>query len=117
MLARFGGLSFVGDDNMVNPGALAHVLAETQGSVFGHEPFPSLLEKGAAIGWRIITGHVFNDGNKRTGLEACRQFLELNGYRMRIDREAACMARRIADGKVSLDDFMDWLAGRISVVP
>ncbi|HFA50670.1 MAG TPA: type II toxin-antitoxin system death-on-curing family toxin [Bacteroidetes bacterium] len=30
--------------------------------------------------FQIVTGHVFQDGNKRTGLEAAILFLKLNGH-------------------------------------
>ncbi len=30
--------------------------------------------------FQIVTGHVFQDGNKRTGLEAALLFLKLNGH-------------------------------------
>ncbi len=113
MIDRFGGL-FVGDDNMANPGSLEHVLEEIQGSVFGNELFPGVLEKAAAIGWRIIAGHVFNDGNKRTGMEACRLFLRLNGLRMRVDRQVVRMTLDVAQGRVSLEEFTQWVADRTS---
>ena len=111
MIDRFGGL-FVGDDNMANPGSLQYALEEIQGSVFGRDPFPSVVEKAAAIAWRIITGHVFNDGNKRTGMEACRQFLELNGVEMRMGREVVAMALGVAQGGVTLEELTQWVADR-----
>ena len=74
MIAEFGGLPFVEPDNMVNPGSLEHVLVEIQDSIFGYERFPGIVEKAAALEWRINTGHVFNDANKRTATEACRLF-------------------------------------------
>jgi death-on-curing protein len=111
MIDRFGGF-FVGDENLANPGSLGHVLEEIQGSVFGHDPYPTLIEKAAAIGWRIIVRHVFHDGNKRTGMEACRLFLEINGYRMHIDHDVVRMALDIATHGVQFGGFVHWIESR-----
>jgi len=67
MIQSFGGVFFEGDRNLANSGSLEFVLAEIQGPLFDTELHPSIIEKAAAIGWRIIAGHVFHDGNKRTG--------------------------------------------------
>jgi death-on-curing protein len=112
MIAEFGGIFFAGDYNLANPGSLEHVLEEVQGSLFGYEPYPTLIEKAAAIGWRIIAGHVFHDGNKRTGMEACRLFLELNGHIMRIDSEVVRISLQIANGAMELGEFVQWLKQR-----
>jgi death on curing protein len=108
MIVTFGG-KWIGVDNLVNPGSLEHVLEEIQGSVFEQEVYPGIVEKAAVLGWRIITGHIFNDGNKRTGLEACRLFLDLNGYTMIIDRDALEMALATAKGQVQFSEFVEWL--------
>jgi len=112
MIARFGGIFFDADSNLANRGSLEHVLMEVQATVFAHDVFDTLFKKAAAICWRIITGHVFHDGNKRTGMEACRLLLELNGYRMRIDSKAVQMALRVASGEVGFDDFVSWVQER-----
>lgn len=111
MIEEFGGF-FAGNDNLANPGSLEHVLAAIQGSLFGRELYPTLTEKAAAIGWRIIVGHVFHDGNKRTGMEACRLFLDLNGFDMRIDHEVISMALSLATGESSFADFVAWVERR-----
>jgi len=117
MIREFGGIYFEGDRNLGNPGSLEHVLQEIQGSVFGHDPYPTLIEKAAAVAWRIIVTHVFHDGNKRTGMEACRQLLELNGYVMRIERQPIVdMALDIATGKVQFHEFLEWLKERTTKV-
>jgi death-on-curing protein len=116
MITEFGGIFFKGNHNLVNPGSLEHVLEEIQGSFFGHEPYPTLVEKAAAICWRIIVNHVFHDGNKRTGMEACRLFLELNGYAMRIDFEVVDMALRIATREVQFPEFVQWVEQRTAKI-
>lgn len=114
MIGEFGGIFFEGDRNIANIGSLEHVLYEIQGYLFGHTPFPKLIEKAAAIAWRIIVNHIFHDGNKRTGMEACRIFLELNGYEMKIDSKVVDMALNIAKNKVNFNEFVQWLDSRTS---
>jgi len=109
MIESFGGVFFEGDSNLANPGSLEYVLAEIQGMMFGKELHPSIPEKAAAIGWRIIAGHAFHDGNKRTGMEACRLFLDLNGYTLHIDREAVLMALKIITAEADLPEFTRWI--------
>jgi death-on-curing protein len=114
MIAKFGGIFFQANHNLANPGSLEHVLEEIQGTLFSYTPYPTIFEKAAAIGWRIIVAHVFHDGNKRTGMEACRLFLELNGYSMRIDSEVVDMALAIATGKVTFIEFVQWIEKRVT---
>jgi death-on-curing protein len=116
MIAEFGGVFFSGDRNLANPGSLEHVLEEIQGSFFEFEPYPEVIDKAAVIAWRIIAGHVFHDGNKRTGMEACRLFLELNGFDMAIDREVVVVALGIAKGQMDLTEFTDWLRARTTMI-
>ncbi len=117
MIDEFGGFFTEGDRNLANPGSLEHVLEEIQGSLFGHEAYLSIVEKAAAICWRIITNHVFHDGNKRTGMESCRQLLEMNGYQMRIDKDVVTMALRTARNEVEFPEFVEWLKERVTAIP
>lgn len=112
IINEFGGLFISDNDNLVNPGSLLHVLEEIQGSLFGFNLYPSLFEKAAVLGWRIIKFHVFLDGNKRTGMEACRNFLEINGFDMRIDSSVVDVALGIAKGDVALAEFTNWVIER-----
>ena len=112
MTAHFGGIFFDGDDNLANRGSLEYVLAEIHGSLYELELYPDVFQKAGLIAWRIITGHIFHDGNKRTGMESCRLFLELNGYTLRMDMEIVDMALRIATHEISFEEFVEWLRNR-----
>lgn len=48
-------------------------------SIFGEQIYPSVFHQAAAYMFSIIKNHVFNDGNKRTGLLSAITFLEWNG--------------------------------------
>ena len=41
-----------------------------------------MIEKAASLGFSIVMGHPFVDGNKRTGDAAMETFLVLNGYEL-----------------------------------
>lgn len=108
MIDKYGGF-FEGDDNLLNPGSLEYVLDAIHGLLFETDPYPTVAEKAAALAWWIITRHVFHDGNKRTGMEACRMLLDLNGYTMRIDQEVVDVATHIAERELSFPQFVRWL--------
>ena len=112
MISEFGGIFFAGDDNLANPGSLEHLLDEIQGLLFGEELYPDIFEKAALLVQRIIVGHIFHDGNKRTGMESCRLFLEINGFDMRIDREVVNTAIQIATHEIQFNEIVSWLQER-----
>lgn len=47
----------------------------------GQELYPTAEEKGARLGYSLISNHAFVDGNKRIGMYAMLIFLEVNGIR------------------------------------
>ncbi len=113
MISRFGGIFFSGDDNLANPGALDYILEATRGSLYDRDLYPTALEKAAAISWHIIQGHIFHDGNKRTGVETCRMILELNGIKIAVDKKFARVAIKIAKGDMSFANYLKWLSEKI----
>ena len=55
---------------------------------FGDQEFyPTKEEKGARLGYALISNHAFLDGNKRIGLYVMLSFLEMNGIRIRCTDE------------------------------
>lgn len=46
------------------------------------EFYPSKEEKGARLGYELISHHAFVDGNKRIGMYVMLTFLEVNGIRL-----------------------------------
>ena len=110
LIQRFGGFLTDENDNFMRSGALEQLLEECQGAYFGEERYPSVIDKAAMFGWRIIAGHVFRDGNKRTGLQVCRTILHLHRYDLPINEDVRDIILSIAKGDVSLDDFTAWLA-------
>lgn len=113
MISEFGGEPIKSKDNTINPSSLHFALGTLQGDLFGQPIYPSLSEKAASLAWHIITGHVFVDGNKRTGMESARLFLEINGIDFPIDDEVISVSEEIATGNLSLEDFIDWMNQKI----
>ena len=108
-----------GGENLANPDSLEYILEAIQGSLFGVERYPSIVEKAAALGFHIITRHVFRDGNKRTGLDACAIFLELNGFEMALAPHDEVLRKTldVAASQVTLEDFTQWLRQRTRYAP
>ena len=80
----------------------------------GNELYPSLAEKAAALGFSLIQNHPFADGNKRTGHATMAMFLAINGYKIDagIDEQTEIILS-VASGKLSRDEFTEWLADNI----
>jgi death-on-curing protein len=60
--------------------ALESAVAQPRANFGGEDLYPSVIEKAAALGFSLVMGHPFLDGNKRTGHAAMETFLVLNGY-------------------------------------
>lgn len=91
--------------------------------VYGYQPFPSLLDKAAALMYAITTFHPFADGNKRTALMTTSYFIHLNGYMLDIPDDAPEFARQLAqhtiddlghDTSIEVSNIKVWLWQNIS---
>jgi death-on-curing protein len=65
---------------LLKPDALESALHVPVESAFNQDAYPRFFEKVAALTYRVIAGHAFADGNKRTGLILAEQTLNWNGY-------------------------------------
>lgn len=81
--------------------------------MFGKELCPTVYDKAATLGWRIIKGHVFIDGNKRTGIFAAIMTLRFNRVEVAASEdELKGVALAIANGEMSIEEFADFLRGK-----
>lgn len=108
MINDFGGL-FVEPDNIMNRSAIDYLLEAIGATVFGVEMYPSIKEKACSIAYHIITRHVFNDGNKRTAMQAALEFLKSNNVSLIIDGSVVDISVEIADGKADDGKLLAWL--------
>ena len=76
----------------------------------GVELYPTKEEKGARLGFSLISNHAFLDGNKRVGMLVMLSFLELNGIKLNCtDEEIYDMGIGIASGKVDYDKLLEFI--------
>ena len=71
----------------------------------------SLFRKAAVLMRNIITGHAFLDGNKRTGFESMKAFLELNGklFMLEDEEEIIDTVIKIAKAEMEVDVIQKWI--------
>ena len=76
----------------------------------GKELYPTKEEKGARIGYSLISNHAFVDGNKRIGMYVLLTFLETNGIKLRpsVD-DVARVGLALASGEMGYDELLDWI--------
>ena len=76
----------------------------------GHELYPSREEKGARLGYSLISNHAFVDGNKRIGMFVMMTFLEVNGIKIEPDvDDVARVGLAVASGGMKYEDLLDWI--------
>jgi len=103
---RYGGRYVEANNNLSNTSSLEYILEAIQYPIYGVDKYPSLIDKAAALAWWIIEGHIFIDGNKRTGMQAAIEFLEINGAITQFDTESiVTIAIEIASGIHSVEEL------------
>lgn len=101
-----------GSPALRDEGLLESAVYRPQAAFGGHEFYPDLYSKTAALGFSLIQNHPFGDGNKRIGFEAMRLTLRLNGHDIRASEDACFhFVMRIAKGELSEQEIADWLKG------
>jgi death-on-curing protein len=101
---------FGGSLGVLNEGAIAYAAEAPGMNVFGHERYPTIVDKAAILCYTLVTRHAFVDGNKRIGYEAMNVFLSINGYELKgaVDSKED-MVLEVAKGDMSLDDIKAWI--------
>lgn len=74
------------------------------------EYYPGIHQKAAALGYMLVKGNPFLDGNKRTGFMAMEAFLQLNGYNIEANtQEVVQTFVGVAAGEITLPALSDWV--------
>ena len=74
------------------------------------EFYPTKEEKGARLGYTLISNHAFVDGNKRIGMYIMLTFLEVNGIRVdSTNEDVARVGLAVADGAMDYEDLLSWV--------
>lgn len=109
VMEQSGGFSGIRD-----LGALESAVAQPQMTFSGHDLYPTVVEKAAALGFSLIQNHPFVDGNKRAGHAAMEIFLVLNGHEIDADVDQQMeVILSVASGKLDRDAFTAWLEQHI----
>ncbi len=84
---------------------------ESAYQTFGREElYPTKEEKGARLGFNLVSNHAFVDGNKRIGLLVMLSFLAINGVNIKYtDEELIHIGLSLADGKMSYEELLSWV--------
>ena len=91
-------------------GLLDSALEEVYAGFDGREFYPTKEEKGARLGYTLISNHAFVDGNKRIGLYVMLSFLEMNGVRISCtDEELVQIGLAVAGGGMSYERLLQWV--------
>ena len=105
MIEETGGAFGVRDEALLDS-ALERIF-QTFG---GKELYPSKEEKGARLGYSLISNHAFLDGNKRIGVYVMLTFLEVNGIRLDCtDEELIEIGLGVASGSITYEALLDWI--------
>ena len=99
-----------GDPNIRDFALLESALESAFQTFGGEELYPSKEEKGARLGYALISNHAFVDGNKRIGMYIMMVFLEVNGIRIEpsVD-DVARVGLAVASGEMKYDDLLEWI--------
>lgn len=91
-------------------GLLESALEAAFSSFAGKEFYPAKEEKGARLGYNLISNHAFVDGNKRIGMYVMLTFLEVNGIHMDCtNEEVATVGLSVAAGSMDYDALLSWV--------
>lgn len=103
--AETGGSVGVRDE-----GLLESALEGAFASFDGKDLYPTKEEKGARLGYTLISNHAFVDGNKRIGMYILLTFLEVNGIRLECtDDEIVSVGLSVASGQMNYGELRDWV--------
>jgi death on curing protein len=84
-------------------GLLESACHRPRASFFGHEAYPTLAGKAAALMHSLVGNHALVDGNKRLGFLATAVFLRINGYSLDLtDDDAFDLTMSVAAGQLDV---------------
>lgn len=105
MIAETGGAADLRDIRLLDS-ALESIFQTFD----GQELYPTKEEKGAQLGFSLISNHAFVDGNKRIGMYVMLTFLEVNGIRLDCSNEDVVSAGLgVASGKMDYEQLLAWV--------
>lgn len=110
-VAKFGG-NFVNPHNLLHESSLDYLVEIVDARLFSEPMYPEVYHKAGLYLFNIISNHIFTDGNKRTGLDACLLFFAFNGYQLSDTVSNEILIKfilSVASGAHTLESVQDWL--------
>ena len=101
------GGNFVPPSNLLHSESLLYLLEAVEAEMFGEPMYPTVPDKAALYMHSIISNHVFQDGNKRTGLGAALAFCKVNGWDVS-SNDLYNFTIAVASGEHDLDAVRAW---------
>ena len=99
-----------GDPNIRDLALLDSALESAFQTFDGQELYSTKEEKGARIGYALISNHAFVDGNKRIGMYVLLTFLEVNGIRIYpSEEEVVRVGLAVASGEMKYEELLEWI--------
>ena len=99
-----------GDPNLRDIALIESALESAFQTFDGQDLYRTKEEKGARLGYSLISNHAFVDGNKRIGMYIMLTFLEVNGIRIypSVD-EVVRVGLAVACGDMKYQDLLEWI--------
>lgn len=116
MTIEDAGGNFVPPQNLLNESNLDYLIEAIDTKMFGESLYPEIYHKAGLYMYNIIANHIFQDGNKRTGLESALVFLQLNGFDLKAninDEILIAFTLGVASGKCGLEEVQGWFQENI----
>ena len=80
----------------------------------GQELYPTIIEKGARLGYNLISNHAFVDGNKRIGILTMLTFLKVNGINLNYtDDDLIFLGLSTAKNSISYEYLVEWIKNHV----
>ncbi|WP_291720953.1 type II toxin-antitoxin system death-on-curing family toxin [Bernardetia sp.] len=114
----FGG-KFAPPQNFLKESGLDYLLEIIDSEMFGEPLYPSIYQKAGLYMHSIVSNHVFQDGNKRTGLQSAHIFMKANGYfykKEMTDETLINFTISVAAGDKTLEEVQHWFEENIEKV-
>lgn len=103
-----------GDTGVRDLGLLNSALESVYQTFDGRELYPTKAEKGARLGYTLISNHAFVDGNKRIGMYVMLAFLQVNGLPIHpTNDEVARVGLAVAAGKMDYPALLAWVQEQV----
>ena len=110
LLHRIMAQATGGSIGVRDEGLLESALEAAFSGFGGVEFYPTKEEKGARLGYNLISNHAFVDGNKRIGMHIMLTFLLVNGIRLNCTNEDVVEAGLgVASGSMDYEELLQWI--------